>query len=338
MTDDGTPPKELPAEPADAPAAPTWEAALQRAARPEESAIGGHSAPRPARTAAWQPWLRAAAPLLIVLAYLGWKAWSARDARDAAGPGVENVQTLSGVRPPEEKIRTDRATEDFLKTLESLREARRWGEVARAVAAAPPEIAGNPVVKAFGAVARSFEGAAIPREELRSLRTRLAGDSQRQALVDYLKIAEARTVLLRTRTPENMLANMDAFRELLAGQPVLTPELLELRIQLASRFEELGDAEAEAARATFRKDRPRLVVARSFYQNGLRWVTTPDGWIDARPVAEGKAALVADRILDKLRTANEDYHGMAIPWGDRDASTWTGAKGDPVHDSPTGRW
>ncbi len=315
----------------------SWDAIMERAST-ESAAL---SPPGPRRSAlvppSWKPWIRASIPLLIVLAYLGYKIAGGMGNSDDDAPEVANAVALSGVRPPSENLSLDRRTEEFVARLEALQMAGNWSGVRSEIQNAEPFLTVHPTVKAFEVVSRVLTGGHATLDEIRSLRQTLSRDRKLRPLVDYLKLAEAELRFRASVSPEMAMRNLDEFRELIGTQENLTRDVLAIHLKLAERFERLADAEAEAA-GTFRTDRSKLSTARNFYQQALKWVTTQDGWQNLTPVSEGKASVLADRLLLKLRETNGRFHGPAMPFTDRDNSTWTGKKGDPVHDTPGGRW
>ncbi len=315
----------------------SWDAVMERVPDSTEKNVASRGATS-LIPPAWRPWIRAAVPLLIVLVYVGFKIVGGDRERGDNTPEVAESVALSGVKPPSEDLSLDRRTEEFVSKLEALQMSGNWDRVQRETRNADEFLKVHPTVKAFDVVSRVLTGGHATLDEIRALRQTLSRDRKQRALVDYLKLAEAELRFRASVSTDMALRNLDEFRELIGTQETMTRDVLAFRVKLAERFERLADNEAEGAGATFRTDRARLSTARNLYQQALKWVTTPEGWQRVIPVSEGKASVLTDRLVLKLHETNERFHGPVMPFTDRDNSTWTGQKNDPVHDTPGGRW
>ncbi len=318
---------------------PSWEVVLRRAEEassppPEQST----DAPARPNRAAWHAWGRAAVPLAIILLYGIYKIATHEPAQPDA-PEIANVASLSGVKQDTEKIRMDKAAREFIARLETLKASENWKQIRTEIDNTAPEIREHPVVQAFDVIALiesgQRNGALLAR--IQTLRPKFADDRTQRGMLDYLNLMEAELLLNASRSPDMLTRNMDDFRQLIGGQEKLTPRLLDFRVRLADRFEQMGDQEIKDA-GNFRADQVKMLNGRSLYQQGLRWVTTRDGWLKAQPIDPGRAASTSQRLLLKIRDANQIIHGPVLPFGDKENTTWTGKRGDPVHDYPGGKW
>ena len=310
-----------------------WEVVLHAAAEPAESpAAAPTAAPRP-----WTPWLRASVPLLILVAYGIFKLVDG-DARPRRSDLPEAPASLSGVDAERERLKLDRETEALVARLEALAARSDWQGLAAATAAAGPAQRDHPVVRAFALIARVEQGdrSTASWRALQELDIVFQGSERHGALRDYLRLLKADVLLRTAKDADALLRNMDKFRQFLAGTE-LTPRVLELRLDLAGAYERAGLAELEAA-GTLRPDRVRLANARSLLQQGMRWVTREDAWIERRPIDTGQAAALQQRLDLHLRTANARFHGPALPFTGKDSETWSGRANEPVHDHPGGSW
>jgi hypothetical protein len=312
-----------------------WEIVLAEAAPPPPPVP---SAPTPTRN--WALWLRAALPVLVLVVYGVYKFTD----RDRNPPGASERDavpaSLTGVQPDREKVTLDRQTRDFVAGLETLRLADDWRGVRDAIAAAdPPALRENAVVLALDTVARVRLGetSGTLLGTIDSLKPVFRSDKERRGLYEALLLAEARLFLDATRSPEACAKYADDFRDALLAQSTNSADVVDLRVRLAERYESVAGKLVEDA-GRIRVDRVKLAEARSLYQNALRWVTTQDGWLQLQPVSAGKPAIVAGRLRLELQTANKRYHGRSMPFGDSDSTTWTGRKGDPIHDHAGGKW
>lgn len=319
--------------------APTWEVVLARAEReaaPSADAPATASGARAARP--WALWLRAAVPLLILLVYAGYKIGQ-RPPRDPRPMQVEQIASITGVAPGIARVRLSREAESLAADLEYLRQSGDWGGIRRRVEAADETLRQNEVIEAFHLIALAKTGAARPamRTRLRALQPIFQDDRARRGLYEHLLLAEAEVLLRFTNDPADCLRHADFFRTALQRQTAVTQEVIDFRIRLAERYLAAGDTMMEEA-GRFRVDRSKLSDARALYQNAMRWVTRPDGWRTAEPIATGRARAARDRVTLKLSEANRRFHGPVMPLTGRDNTTWSGNAGDPVHDLPGGTW
>jgi hypothetical protein len=322
----------LPTQP---PRGEDWEVVLHAAAEPVEPPAPGAlppPAPRP-----WTPWLRAAAPLLILVAYGIFKLVDG-DASPRRSDLPEAPASLSGVDAQREGLKLDRETEALVARLEALAARSDWQGLAAATAAAGPAQRDHPVVRAFALIARVEQGdrSTASWRQLQELDIVFQGSDRHRALRDYLRLLKADVLLRTAKDPDALMRNMDKFRQFLSGAG-LTPRVLELRLDLAAAYEAAGVDELEAA-GSLRPDRVRLANARSLLQQGMRWVTREDAWIQRLPIDTGQAAARQQRLELHLRTANARFHGPALPFTGKDSETWSGRSDEPVHDYPGGAW
>ena len=217
---------------------------------------------------------------------------------------------------------------------------RNWPGIINAVSLAPPEVRSHPVVQSFEAIARveSGEGSPDLLALLLALEAELKGDTQFESLVEYLQLARA-VAQFRTQgnDADSLMRLVTELRPTLSAMPT-TPRMVEFRLSLADRFERFGIQEETAAAGTFTNDQLRLATARQLYQQGLRWVVTREGWLKAIPIAPGKPTVVTEQLLMRIRTVNSKLNGWSVPMTESDSETWTGRRGDPIHDAPGGMW
>ncbi|MBI5153952.1 hypothetical protein HZA57_01840 [Candidatus Poribacteria bacterium] len=288
--------------------------------------------------ARWTRWIRPAVPVVILLVYaayklLGWEP-KPRAPRDA-----EPYASLSGVAAEVKKVPLDEQTKQLLAKLEGLYTRENWTQIRAVAASAPQDVRRHPAVRAFDAIARVHTGetSAEVMTEIRDLESYFASDPKQRAMLESLQLVHAEILFRVSTSPDAMMRNTDRFRQLAGNAESLTPQLLAFRVKLAERFEEMGNQEAAGA-GRFMKDRVQLTTARSLYQQGLRWVTTREGWLARQPLSSGKASAIVDRLVLHIREMNKEINGLAMPWGGGDRETWTGKAGDPIHDYPGGTW
>lgn len=337
------------AEPLSAPAEivveapPRWERLLE--------AAGGTGAPTPpskspaARgpisdpAAVALPWIRALVPLLLVMVYVGYKI-AQTPPPEPRRPDIEVARSLTNVSRKTGTHRMDRETAALVDALNLRVQGRNWAGILNAVADAKPEIREHPGVKAYEAIARVETGESSPDliALLIVLEREFEGDADRKDLVEYLRLARGIAMFRTEGNTANSLMRMTTeIRPMLASLAV-TPRVVEFRIMLAERFERFARDEEAAGTGTFTNDELHLAAARQLYQQGLRWVVTREGWLKAQPIAPGKPSVVAERLLLSIRKVNAKLNGWAVPMTESDSSTWTGRRGDPVHDAPGGVW
>jgi alkylhydroperoxidase family enzyme len=294
--------------------------------------------PRPATSARAATWVRLAVPILILVLYGVYKLTTLERGPRAPDEAAE-VGSLSGVRADVERVRLDAPTREVVARLEALKARGDWAGVLAAVNEAPPAVRVHPVVRAFEVIARVERGsrAAPLLRDLRELEQLFSAAPDQRPLLDYLRLMRGEILLSAANSPEALMRYNDQFRQILLNQEGLTPRGLAFRVALAEQYEAVAGREAEAAGRLMR-DKVRLTTARSLHQQALRWVTAREGWLERQPVSSGRAAVVAERVALRIRELNEALHGVALPFGGKDSSTWTGEAGHPLHDHPGGTW
>lgn len=324
-------------------APPRWERLLDSAggaAQPSSPTNAlGPTVPVGDPAAVALPWIRALLPVLLLVVYVGYKVTHGPPA-EPRRPDVELVRSLTGVEHKPGRHRMDTETRTLVVALEARVDGRNWSGIMNAVATAPPEVREHPVVQAFDAIARveSGEGGPDLMALLIALERELAGDEDLAPQVEYLRLARLIS-MFRTQgtTPDGLLRLTSEMRPSLSVMRT-TPRVVEFRLMLAERFERFGQDEEAAAAGTFTNDTLRLATARQLYQQGLRWIVTREGWLKATPIAPGKPAVVVERLLMRIEKLNRQINGWSVPMTESDSSTWTGKRGDPIHDAPGGTW
>ncbi|MCB2155234.1 hypothetical protein KQI84_10125 [bacterium] len=318
----------------------SWDAVLHRAG--ERTLAEGRAASRPGGSGKrpWAFWLRIAVPVLILGVYVTYKA-AGWDFSSRRSPKLEEVDSLTGVeRQQDELPPLDKPTRDLVGRLEALLAAKDWPAIRKAVAEAPKAAQERPEVEAFDLIAQVESGQSNPslNKRIVDLEPYFSRKKSQEPMLNYLRLMRAE-MLFRSSSndPQALIRNMDEFRRLVADQP-LTERVLLLRLKLAGRYELMGARVQEEAGGVLRRDVLELTTARSLYQQGLRWVTTREGWMKLQPISPGKAAASIDRLITRMRSVNGQLHGPALPWENKDPETWTGKKGDPIHDYPGGTW
>lgn len=325
-----TPPPDEPTQSLPVPRAQaevTW-ASIEASAPPP--AAPGDEAPTPAVR-----WTKALFPVAVLVLYAAVKLSQGFDGFDN-GPALSDAPAnLSGVSAEPEDMSLTREQKALLEKLEGFAAANRWPEVNAAVSAAPPQDRQHPLVRALALIAAaetsSSPGSAAPlANELESARLALGTSSKRRDLADRLALAEARSLL--RMSAENFSGNEERINRLV--RPLaLRPGVLTVRVDLARRYEALGDAELAAGNTTMSTDEARLRAARGYYQAALRVLVAEGQWLAATPV-DPAAAPHVQRILGRMAEANKALNGRLNRILGGDSSTWTGQKGDPVHDAP----
>lgn len=322
-------------------APPRWDRLLEAAggASPPKAQEAPAAAPFVDPAAMALPWIRALVPLVLVVVYVGYKITHAPPP-EPRRPDIEVVRSLAGVSVKPVNTRMNSETQALVTALQTRVEGRNWSGIMNAVAIASPDAREHPVVQAYDAVARveTGEGGADLVALVRVLEQQLAGDEEREPLVNYLRLAQL-IVAFREQgnSADSLLRLTGEKRPVLAALPT-TARVVEFRLMLAERFERFGQAEEAEAAGTFTNDEVKLSTARQLYQQGLRWVVAREGWLSATPIAPGKPGVVVERLLLRLRTVNAKINGWSVPMTQSDSSTWTGRAGDPIHDAPGGTW
>lgn len=288
-------------------------------------------------------WFKLLFPLLVLLGYLVFKVMSIEPSvsRQTALAVRDNPGTLTGVTPArDDALLLDRETRELVAQLEAHHQRSEWRQVVDLVEATPdPRLHRHPVVRAFNALARTRLGerSTALEEELVSLESRLRPESRRYGdLLHGLRVARIDQLLSRIRNPTVLQYHTDLFTLLLEREP-RDPYDISVRLKLAERYEEMGDRMEREARGIVRVDVVKMRQARSHYQIALRWIVSPDGWLDLVAISPAARPDV-ERIVEKLRQCNRAIHGFSLPFGDNDSTTWTGRRGAPVHDIPGGSY
>ena len=287
----------------------------------------------------WRSIMRYAIPAILLLVYLGYR-FSQRAPSSGSSPGLSPAASLTGVeRARPDKLRLNAEAEEKVARLEALLGQGDWKGVQALVKGLPQEMKAHPIFHAFEAIARieSGESGIDLLRTVEKLEGTFYSDAKRKPLLDYLRMMRAELILQTCAAPESLLARTDMLRELVLSQSALTPRALRLRVKIAERYEALGRELADSTGRVF-KDKITLINARSLFQQGLRMVVAPEGWLQAQPIHPGASATAVQRLLLQIREVNRQINGVSAPWSQTDRSTWTGQKGDPIHDYPGGKW
>lgn len=315
--------------------AQSWDQVFLRAADPPE---GGSrdAAPRlPSGPAA--PWLKAALPFAIVLIYAIVKLVdSPRPATSAVWDVRQTPETLSGVKPEQEPIQIERAMRDRLAVLEDLYRRNAWQQLRAEVDNEPdPKIREHALIRAMGLLARARAGErntelerALENAEI-SIRT--AG-TRHAGLLEELRLARVEQILSRSNTRENFAYNIDLIYRLI-GPDAATDRAVQVRGKVANTFENFADELLLEGDRIMGRDILKIREARLYYQSALRFVVKSNRWMELDPISARTSADV-ERLVQKIREANRKVHGPSLPFTAADSYTWTGRRGDPVHDEP----
>lgn len=286
-------------------------------------------------------WVKIIFPIAVILVYLIYKMVSGGSDRESSVEFDERRDLVDVKLPPsseEELKRQERkALEDLVSQLNFAFQARDYSAVQEKISAAPERLQKTEIVRTFGLLSRVQAGAREPsmNKEIAELRPYLTKEKDKRLLA-ALDLAEAK-IILHHSSPEYILRHTPRLRALIGNAPTLTQDVLQIRIQLALKFEEIADKEADEA-GFISQDQVRLANARTYYQQALRWVTTKEGWLKLTPLDDGLSGQISNRIQVKLRRANERFHGPSLPFTNRDRTTWSGLSGEPLHDIPGGAW
>ena len=297
---------------------------------------------RPERPAVrrFRLWFKAGFPLLVLVLFGGFKAYESfnwRAWRSDFPVIADAPESLSGVEPTQPQVkRLDERTRSFIASLETLAGQKRWRDLRNAIDDHPSEkIRDHPVVEGLALIARSRSGErslALERAMM-DLEPLLRSFGNRYSdLLHELQLCRVEQILSRSKSPEILARNTDEIFRLL-GKEVKTQRDVKVRVDAARVFEEQGDRLMQAAEGLIKVDTYRLREARVYYQTGLRFVVERGRWLERTPVSP-RAQPELERLVEKLRIANRKIHGPGWLAPSRDASTWTGRKGDPVHDAP----
>jgi len=324
--------------PARRPEDSSWDTVLSRAG---DRGSAGHVPLEPVEPSKFPPWagswLKAAVPILIILLYLGYRVGMTD--RGPVTPDLVEHQPLTGVAPPVEQTRMDTGTRELVSRLEGMMAREDWPGILTTLEGTQDDLLVQPPIRAFKAIARIETGEAgfSLLEEVRMLEPFFSSDPRHRPMREYLRLMQAELIIrLDGGSAERLRGQTDRLRQLLADLP-MTGRHLRIRMRLAERFEEFGAAEERAA-GTYFRDRLRLRTARALYQQGLRWVTTREGWLQAQPISPGQPAIQVERFIHRIREMNKAINGYSLPYSGADRMTWSGRTGDPIHDAPGGAW
>lgn len=315
-----------------------WEEVLIRAAKDEDGEFAttrGNQPPPPNRDL-WR-WVKAALPLAVVLIYIAVKSFDGWGDRSGAWPRtVQQPKSLTGVEPTAaDAPKIDRATRAFIADLEKLMNEGSLPAVRDKITSADNTIKSNPIVQAIYVVVRTQQGemnASVERQ-LMVLESQLgAAEGDFPNLLQEVRVARAAQILSRCNDSESLSRNTDTILQLLGPTPK-SKYGLDVRVRAAGNFEQVGNRLIEQGKGMIRTDVLKVREARAFYQTGLRFIVADDAWLQLKPVTP-RAAPDVERIAERIREANKMINGLSIPFGDSDSTTWTGKKGDPVHDLP----
>lgn len=324
-----------PAQPAPVPAGESrWEIVAEGPPQPIPPP------PPPGTPGRWKPrWVF----LLVIIALFAGFWYGRMSLAPRAISEVEAPRSYTGIKPPEQESALSRETRQLVERLEALARENRWGEIRVATETASPALQEHPFVRAFRDVAvvrtrTAADKARLPtvERELASLERRLKEDGAQAGLLDLLRLARADLILQRSRSEELLTRNTDELRRLVSRQP-FTPAVIDLRLRLSQLYEFHGDRAFKEASGIISAEPLRMTAARSYFQMALRWVIAEDQWALLQPIS-AEARVASDRLLQKIRQANASIHGRALPFTQKDPETWTGKKGDPVHDAPGAAW
>ncbi len=278
-------------------------------------------------------WVKLVFPLLIVALYAASQVFRGVAAPSRARP-IEEARSLTGIAPAGDPLKLSREGRALVAELEDLAARDDWAAVGRRTGAATPALKEHPVVRGFSLLARARQGekgAQIERE-IFSVSALIPKSGEMGALREQLDMARALSILDRCRTLELLLANAEALERLAEGtQP--RPSVLDVRVRVARAYERFGDERTEASIKVTSNDIAGLREARGLYQSALRWLVDPSGWHSLTPRSESLKPHI-ERLAGKMQRANKALHPFDLPYTDQDRNTWTGRRGDPIHDAP----
>lgn len=310
----------------------SWEIVLERAGS------GGDAGGIPpintkARTATW---MKALLPVGILILYGIYKTAGWATNRTAGIPAAEReADSLTGVKADLPAARMDRAQRDLVAKLEGLVAQDRWEEVRRELQGEiPAEVRSHPVIRALELASRVRTGERNidVERDLRAVAAQLPTGRSSAPLREAVALALAHVIVERSNDVEWLLRNAGELQRLMKDLPP-RPAVLEMRVRIATRYERLADGRIEKSSGMRNRDEAGLREGRSLYQSGLRWLVTEAGWSSLTPFNDSFRPHI-ERILAKIEEANRTIHPVSLPFSNRDAGTWTGRKGDPVHDAP----
>ncbi len=315
----------------------SWEDVLARAERFREGTPGEGSY-RPPQASRAALILKASLPFLVIALYFLFK-FGAIPGGGYRSPGMlpPPPDSLSGLADDETAVErlTDRQ-KSLINRLESMRRANRWPDIiSTANSEANKSIASHPVIQALVLIARTKNGERSIELENDMIGTEAELTPSAKEYVDLLfelRLARVRLMLARISSPDLLIHNIETFRQLLGEEPRNTDDLM-VRIRLAQRFEDAGDLLMEQGDGYLSDDLVLIRQGRSFYQMGLRWIIRSGRWYQLEPISQAAVPEI-ERLVQKMRVANREIHGPSLPLTDNDSTTWSGKRGDPVHDLP----
>lgn len=318
-----------------------WDAVLVPATR--ENYDRAPPSGRPGGFQAAGIWLKLLFPVLIIVGYGFFKiaSWERPLKRETALSVRDSPASLTGVRPAqEETLSLDRETRELVAKLEALRNRNEWRQVKDLVDSEQREaLRKHPVIQGFHVLSRTRLGERSRdlEEELVNVEGRLRPESRRYAdLIHGLRLARIDQILSRTNNPAILQHYTDLFTMLLE-RDAKDPYDVSIRLRLAERYERAADQLVKDAKGLIRTDVVKTRQARSYYQIALRWIVSPDGWLDLVAISPAARPEV-ERIVEKIRQANRTIHGVSLPLTDNDSNTWVGRRGTPIHDIPGGSY
>lgn len=280
-------------------------------------------------------WAKLLFPVIVILLYIIGRMVSGFASGPQSSQGEDEARTLSGVSANSPSLKLTREAKAFLAEMETLVATDAWGEIAKRTAAAPETIRDHPVVRGFALLAkyRTQKGDVFLEREMNQIASLLDANGDFAALREQLDVAQARLILDRTTTLDLLLKNAESLQRLMEGTRP-RPTVLDARVRIAQRYEQFADKRFDESKRVMGNDTAGLSEARALYQTALRWLVLPEGWRTLTPHSESMRPHVA-RVVGKIQVANQAINSIALPFTDRDSSTWTGKKGDPIHDE---RW
>ncbi|MCC6547856.1 hypothetical protein IT570_11890 [Candidatus Sumerlaeota bacterium] len=312
-----------------------WEDVLVRASRRTDEDSPASS---PRSNDAWR-WVKAALPLAVVLVYVVVKSYGGWTQRSGSWPEtVRQAKSLTGVKPAAGEAPTmDRPTRAFVAEMEKLLNENNLVQVKKQISGADNAIKGNPIVQAIYVVARTRQGElnTTVERQLMGLEAQLAvAEGDFPNLLQEVRVARADQILNRSSDGDTLSRNTDTILNLLGPVPK-TNYALDVRLRAARRFEQVGDGIVTEGEGVFRTDILKVREARAYYQTGLRFIVADNAWLQLKPITP-RASPDVERIVERIRDANRKINGVSLPFTESDSTTWTGKKGDPVHDIPAG--
>lgn len=278
-------------------------------------------------------WLKLVFPLLVLLAYVGAEALRG-SATPARPKPVGEARSLTGLSENRDPLKLTREGRAFIAELEELASRDDWPAISRRTGAATAPLRDHVLVRGFALLARSKQGErGGPFErEIAAVSAQIPKTGDTAALREQLDLAQALSILDRCRSLDLLMANAETLQRLADGTQS-RPSVLEVRVRVARTYERFGDERLESSIKVTSNDIPGLREARGLYQSSLRWLVEPSGWHALVPRSDSLKPHI-ERITGKMQRANKALHPFDLPFTDQDRNTWTGRRGDPIHDAP----